>query len=245
MNNLVSLLLKKDKEFYWDCIMENGHTTCPAHILKMYNNLVKKEYSEKNSSNFKTYVVKLRNLIDKEKISLNIISEYDLDLDKRMIDNLKYISKYLPGNFCILEKSYFRIDEYKNYINISSDIKYYLNECKYDTVIIPVLIKLVGRKITHFNIIIIDLKTRQAWRIEPNNVDSINIKMYSNELKNYFKDLNITFSGFYPTTCPINHGGLCSYVAYAQYLYGKNITYNNVKDIVLLFIKKHINSICK
>ena len=127
MNNLVSLLLKQDKEFYWDCIIENGHTTCPDHIVKMYNNLVKKEYSEKNALNFKTYVRKLENLLYNEKISLSILSDYDLDLNKRIMNNLKYISKYLPGNFCILEKSYFRVAEYKNYIDIYSDIKYHLN----------------------------------------------------------------------------------------------------------------------
>ena len=32
----------------------------------------------------------------------------------------------------------------------------------------------------HLNILIIDLKTRQVWRIEPNDVDSENIKRYSN-----------------------------------------------------------------
>ena len=97
----------------------------------------------------------------------------------------------------------------------------------------------------HLNILIIDLKTRQVWRIEPNDVDSENIKRYSNALSSFFKPLDITYSGFYPSSCPIKHGGLCRYVVYAQYLYGKNLSYNNVKNVILQFLKYEILDLCK
>jgi hypothetical protein len=41
-------LLKMNKEFYWDCIVEHGYTICPDKIQKMYTNLIKKEYNEEN-----------------------------------------------------------------------------------------------------------------------------------------------------------------------------------------------------
>jgi hypothetical protein len=97
----------------------------------------------------------------------------------------------------------------------------------------------------HLNILIIDLKTRQVWRIEPNDVNSENIKRYSNALSSFFKPLGITYSGFYPSSCPIKHGGLCRYVVYAQYLYGKNLSYNNVKNVILQFLKYEILDLCK
>ena len=56
-----------------------------------------------------------------------------------------------------------------------------------------------------------------------------NIKLFENILIPFFNNLDIKFQGFYPETCPLKHGGLCKYVTYAQYLYGKDISYDRLK----------------
>ena len=142
------------------------------------------------------------------------------------------------------------VNQYAGIVTINAkidEIKEVLDNCKYARLVIPMIIRIRETKKIwyHKNLLIVDIPSRQVWRIEPNDVSKQNINNFENALRAYFKPLNLTFSGFYPETCPIKHGGLCRYVAYAQYIYGKNMTYAKVKEVVLQFLKQDIRDICK
>jgi len=244
-------LLKLNKEFYWNCIAEYGYSICPDKIQKMYTSLAIKEYNEENSFYFRRYVKTLENLIFREKIRLGIKTTEDYSLLPMRIKQLQWISKHLPGNdFCILEKSSMDLHHYdsgRGLLDVDVQLKTEISKCKKSRLIIPlgITMHLQRKKEYHINILILDLNKREVWRIEPNDVDSKNISLFSDVLSRYFKTIGFNYSGFYPESCPIKHGGLCRYVIYAQYIYGKKITYENIKNIILLFLKYEILDLCK
>jgi len=92
--------------------------------------------------------------------------------------------------------------------------------------------------------IIIDLDQMKAWRIEPNDVPKYDIKIFGDFYVNFFNQLGIKFDGFYPLSCPIDHGGLCRYVTYAQYLWKDRINHAELKYLILNFLKLLIQQTC-
>uniref|UniRef100_A0A6C0AYU4 Uncharacterized protein n=1 Tax=viral metagenome TaxID=1070528 RepID=A0A6C0AYU4_9ZZZZ len=236
-------------------------TPCSEELSKLYHDLELEPYNYENRSNFKKKVRQF------EKILRNAKKEEDIyfterQTDENKIERLTLMSKQLPDKPCIIEKSSLILKKGSSVTIIESEtsspeyFKEMFDRCKndnYNRVIIPVTQKLyrypyhsgcdTGKR--HSNIIIVDLHTNEAWRIEPNDVDKENIEMYETKLTEFFNLFGITFKGFYPETCPINHGGLCKYVTYAQYLYGKEINYDKIKNVILQFLKDDILQLCK
>jgi hypothetical protein len=244
--DLRATLRNYDKEFLWDCIVENGHTTCPDNITRLYNNLAKKEYTEENSFAFRKQVKTLENLIYREKRSLGL--PVYTNVDDSGVYYLQLLAKQIPGQICIFEK-YFVVNQFSGIVTINAkidEIKEIIDNCKYSRVIIPMYIRIRETKKIgyHLNLLIVDIPSRKVYRIEPNDVSKQNINNFENALRAFFRPLNLTFSGFYDDTCPIKHGGLCRYVAYAQYIHGKNMTYAKVKEVILQFLKQDLRDIC-
>jgi hypothetical protein len=236
-------------------------TPCPEELSKLYHDLELEPYNYENRSNFKKKVRQF------EKILRNAKKEEDIyftekQTDENKIERLTLMSKQLHDKPCIIEKSSLVLKQGRSVTIIESEtsspeyFKQMFDRCKndnYNRVIIPVTQKYytypyhsrcdTGRR--HSNIIIVDLHTNEAWRIEPNDVDKENIEMYETKLTEFFNLFGITFKGFYPQTCPIHHGGLCKYVTYAQYLYGKEINYDKIKNVILQFLKDDILQLCK
>jgi hypothetical protein len=238
------------------------YTPCSEELTKLYHDLELEPYNYDNRSNFKKKVRQFEKILRNEKKEADIYFT-EKQTDENKIERLTLMSKQLPDKPCIIENSSLVLKQGRSVTIIESETsspEYFKemfdrckNDLKYNRVIIPVTQKFytypyhsrsdTGKR--HSNIIIVDLHTNEAWRIEPNDVDKKNIEMYETKLTEFFNLFGITFKGFYPETCPITHGGLCKYVTYAQYLYGKEINYDKIKNVILQFLKDDILQLCK
>ena len=231
--------------------------TCSEELIRLYRDLESELYDYENRHKFKKKVKALEKAVKNAKKEAGVKVTEKLT-DENRTRRLELMSKQLPDKPCIMEKSSIQINVSGENLTINesetSSPEYFKdifdrckNVLKHNRIIIPVGIRNFknGEDSAHSNIIIVDLDTKEAWRIEPNKVDEKNIKRYARKLKKFFLSLGIEFKGFYPETCPISHGGLCKYVTYAQYLYGKELSYNNVKNVILQFLKDDILDLCK
>ena len=231
--------------------------SCSQELIKLYRGLESELYDYENRYNFKKKVKELEKAVKNAKKEAGI-EVTEKQTDENRIKRLRLMSKQLPDKPCIIEKSSIIFNAVGKYINLNetetSSPEYFKemfdrckNVLKHNRIIIPVGIRNYknGEDSKHSNIIIVDLDTNEAWRIEPNKVDKKNIKNYEKKLTKFFNLFGITFKGFYPESCPISHGGLCKYVTYAQYLYGKELNYTHVKNIILQFLKDDILELCK
>jgi len=230
--------------------------TCSQNLVKLFHDVESEPYNYENRKNFKEKVRTFEKAIKhiKEESGIKVTKQ---QTDENRIRRLRLMSKQLPDKPCIVDQSSIILE------SVGSDVKlnaYETNHPEYfkkmftmcknvlghNRIIIPIGIRNYknGGDSRHSNIIIVDLDTNEAWRIEPNKVNKRNIKRYKKVLEDFFNLIGISFKGFYPETCPIIHGGLCRYVTYAQYLYGKELDYNRLKNVILQFLKDDILELC-
>jgi hypothetical protein len=231
-------------------------TPCSKELTKLYHDLETEPYNYDNRFNFRKKVKELEKAVKNAKKEAGKFMEKQTDENR--IKRLSLMSNQLPDKPCIIKNSTITFNAVRGYINLNdlktSSPEYFKemfdrckNVLKQNRIIIPVGIRNYnnGEDSKHSNIIIVDLDTNEAWRIEPNNVDERNIKNYERKLTKFFNLFGITFKGFYPESCPISHGGLCKYVTYAQYLYGKELNYDKIKNVILQFLKDNMLELCE
>jgi len=233
-------------------------TKCSTTLINKFNNVVNTPYNEKTRKHFKEIVTDLEDDIKESKIKLGIIPSKFSDNERRM-RRLVFFSEHLNEKPCLVENGVIAVvRENDKVLNLDTEntVPYDhfiegFNICKKNKIpriLIPIGIRNIKKKTgdsKHANLVVVDISERKAWRIEPNDVDKTNQNLYTKVLSDFFRPLGITFEGFYPNSCPIKHGGLCRYVVYAQYLYGDKITYDNLKDIVIQFLKDEVRSLCE
>jgi len=229
---------------------------CSQKLVKLFHDVELEPYNYENRRNFKEKVKIFEKALKntKEESGIKVTKK---QTDENRIKRLRLMSKQLPDKPCIVEQSSIILE------SVGRDVKLNLNEtnhpeyfkkmfktCKnvlgHNRIIIPIGIRNYknGGDSKHSNIIVVDLDTNEAWRIEPNKVNKENIERYEKVLKGFFDLIGVSFKGFYPESCPISHGGLCKYVTYAQYLYGKEIDYTRIKNVILQFLKDDILELC-
>ena len=226
---------------------------CSANLIKLFYELKNEPYNLDNFANFKTKVKFLEKYIKSSKIEAGIkVSE--VHSDEKRIKRLAIMLKQLSDKPCMIDQSSISIVSDQNGVKLLNNNQNYYNQIfsicknvlKHNRIIIPVGIKkyIKNRKIYHANLIVVDLDTREAWRIEPNDVRKKNEERYTKVLTDFFNPIGISFKGFYPESCPIKHADLCRYVSYAQYMYGSEINHDKVKDVVLQFLYDDIQELC-
>jgi hypothetical protein len=226
---------------------------CSYELIKLFYELENEPYNLENFANFKTKVKFLENYIKNAKIEAGIkISR--AHSDELRIKRLAIMLKQLSDKPCMIDQSSISIVSDKSGVKLLNTNQNYYNEIfaicknvlKHNRIIIPVGIKKYrhNKKFYHANLIIVDLDTREAWRIEPNDVRKKNEDRYKKVLTNFFNPIGISFKGFYPESCPIKHADLCRYVTYAQYIYGSAIDHDKVKSVVLQFLHGDIEELC-
>ena len=226
---------------------------CSYNLINLFYDLENEPYNLDNFANFKTKVKFLEKYIKNAKIEAGIkVSE--VHTDEKRIKRLAIMLKQLPDKPCMIDQSSISIVSDENGVKLLNNNENYYNEIfsicknvlKHNRIIIPVGIKKYIRNkiIYHANLIIVDLDTREAWRIEPNKVRKKNEERYKKVLTDFFNPIGISFQGFYPESCPIKHADLCRYVSYAQYIYGSAIDHDKVKNVILQFLYDDIQELC-
>jgi hypothetical protein len=135
--DLKELLLKKDKEFYWDCILKYGYSSCPPKIVSMYNSLIKREYTPQAMRGFTRGVIDLEIAIrGKQKAKL---PAPEFISPKTVIRYLLLLSNQIPDKPCYYNDAVIRIDQYDKNIIINDiktqDISYFkkvMKDCRSD-----------------------------------------------------------------------------------------------------------------
>jgi hypothetical protein len=231
---------------------------CSMELINKFNIVASTPYNKETRKYFKEVVSDLEYDIKDAKKKLGIISSNISDTERRM-RRLVFFSKHLKEKPCLIENGTIAVvRENNDVLNLdtknTAPYEYFaegFDICKRNKIsriLIPIGIKNKLKRTgdsRHSNLVVVDISEKKAWRIEPNEVDKKNQNLFENILSDFFGKLGIKFEGFYPSSCPIKHGGLCKYVVYAQYLYGDKITYENLKDIVIQFLKDEVQSLCE
>jgi len=187
---------------------------------------------------------------------LNIFQRaFKIPYTQERVDHVKELYSEQMGNLCLGDQYY--VNEIV--ININNTFEYSLN--KKSSVKISQLDQIIAdcvknnNKIyllnliqsspvlgAHRNLLLIDIPTKNVFRIEPNEIkesDKLN-----GVLSDFFEGSGYSFKGFYDT-CPIDHPGLCAMVVFAQYIYGNRVTHSDVKDVTINLMNKGVDELCE
>ena len=205
---------------------------------------------------------------------LKIIGEWYQSTGFDLFLHLNYqLLNFLKGDACAIDNVRIMITNYNNKLNnFFANKRYFeksIKECNKSIIVFPLLL-VHSNQSEHANLLVIDIRNKLAWRIEPNAGTTFDIydKYINPNLLNFFKEYNIRYLYNFPGECPIwlnrlpqfivkyiplspqpgtsylEHSGLCMFLSVGKFIYGKTLTNEILRDFIVRFFKNELKSIC-
>ena len=239
---------------------------CSEELKKEYSELIETPYDLEHKETFVQAVSKIERTIfnlDKKVEQVTLFIHHMNKLAQQLNNNEIFFEKRGISIQLILEEGQKRIEK--------TEIKYgfHVPENYFSRLIrraimkgkkrifIPLLMRIGDEGEGHGNLLVLEIDpsgiNHQVFRYEPNmymlnkdNHGAILFKSINDYLTDYFEfnEPNITYAGFPRNACSVDHGGLCRYVGFVQYIFGKKISYPNLKLFILKYLYDIISDYC-